>query len=125
MVIAALVDIVRLFVYGGTSGFTGLSEPYLVVFACLSALLGAFFGARHIHKITLRSIQILVSVLLVIISVGLVTGLLWLYRQTRVRPVYSLDKSRRICKILRRLRRFSHHDITITYRCEARHSGRS
>ena len=76
MVIAVLVDIVRLFVYGWTSGFTGLSEPYLVVFVCLSAFLGAFFGARHIHKITLRSIQILVSVLGVIISVGLVTGLL-------------------------------------------------
>jgi uncharacterized membrane protein YfcA len=76
VVIAVLVDIARLLMYGWTSGFTGLSEPYLVVVACLSAFTGAFLGARLIHKVTLRTIQVLVSVLLLIISVGLVTGLL-------------------------------------------------
>ena len=76
VVVAVLVDLTRLFVYGWTSGLRGLSEPYLVASACLSAFLGAFLGARLTHKVTLRIIQILVSVLLFLISVGLITGLL-------------------------------------------------
>ena len=75
VVVAALVDIARLLVYGWTIGLAGLAEPYLVVLACLSAFVGAFFGARLIHKVTYRTIQILVSILLLIISVGLMTGL--------------------------------------------------
>jgi uncharacterized membrane protein YfcA len=76
VVIAALVDCARLFVYGWTSGLAGFSEPYLVAVACLSAFVGAFVGARLIHKVTLRGIQILVSVLLTLIACGLLTGLL-------------------------------------------------
>jgi uncharacterized membrane protein YfcA len=75
VVVAALVDIARLVVYGWTIGLAGLAEPYLVVLACLSAFVGAFFGARLIHKVTFRAIQILVSILLLLISAGLVTGL--------------------------------------------------
>lgn len=75
VVVAVFVDIARLLVYGWTSGLSGLSEPYLVAVACLSAFVGAFFGSRLIHKVTLRSIQFIVSILLLIISVGLVTGL--------------------------------------------------
>jgi len=76
VVIAVLVDCARLFVYGWTSGLAGFSEPYLVAIACLSAFVGAFVGARLIHKVTLRGIQILVSVLLTLIACGLLTGLL-------------------------------------------------
>lgn len=72
--VAALVDIARLFVYGWTIGLAGLSEPYLVVLACLSAFVGAFFGARLVHKVTYRTIQVLVSILLLVISVALMTG---------------------------------------------------
>ncbi|MEY4670034.1 MAG: hypothetical protein RL518_2733 [Pseudomonadota bacterium] len=74
VVIAVLVDIARLLVYGWTSGLSGLSEPYLVVLACGSAFAGAFLGSKVIHKVTLRSIQILVSALLAVISFGLLTG---------------------------------------------------
>ena len=75
VVVAALVDIARLMVYGWTIGLAGLAEPYLVVLACLAAFVGAFFGARWIHKVTLRAIQLLVSILLLVISAGLMTGL--------------------------------------------------
>lgn len=75
VVAAALVDVARLSVYGWTTGLAGLSEPYLVVLACLCAFVGAFFGARLMHKVTYRAIQILVSILLLAISAGLVSGL--------------------------------------------------
>ena len=76
VVVAVLVDVARLLVYGWTSGLSGLAEPSLVAMACMSAFLGAFVGSKLIHKVTLRSIQILVSVLLTTISLGLLTGLI-------------------------------------------------
>jgi uncharacterized membrane protein YfcA len=76
VVTAVLVDIARLLVYGWTSGLAGLSEPRLVALACGSAFAGAFLGAKLVHKVTLRSIQILVSALLGLISFGLLTGLI-------------------------------------------------
>jgi uncharacterized membrane protein YfcA len=76
VIIAVLVDVARLLVYGWTSGLSGLAEPYLVAMACMSAFLGAFVGSKLIHKVTLRSIQILVSALLALISVGLLTGII-------------------------------------------------
>lgn len=75
VVVAALVDVARLLVYGWTIGLAGLSEPYLVSLACMCAFVGAFFGARLMHKVTYRAIQVVVSILLLAISVGLVTGL--------------------------------------------------
>ncbi len=75
VVVAALVDIARLLVYGWTMGVSGPAEPQLVVLACLSAFLGAFFGARLLHKVTYRGIQLLVSILLLAIALGLMTGL--------------------------------------------------
>jgi hypothetical protein len=74
VVVATLVDIARLIVYGWTIGVAGLDQPSLVIFACLSAFLGAFFGASLLHKVTYRAIQVLVSVLLLAIATGLMTG---------------------------------------------------
>jgi hypothetical protein len=48
----------------------------LVLAASLSAFLGAFFGKRLLKKITIRTIQLTVSVLLVFISLGLMLGFL-------------------------------------------------
>ena len=76
VVIAVLVDLARLFVYGWTSGLQGLSQSHLVILASISAFVGAFVGARLIQKVTLRSIQVTVSVLLTVISIGLMTGLI-------------------------------------------------
>lgn len=76
VIIAVLVDIARLLVYGWTSGLSGFSKPYLVAVASVSAFVGAFLGAKLLHKVTLRSIQVLVSALLALISFGLLTGLI-------------------------------------------------
>jgi uncharacterized membrane protein YfcA len=76
VIIAVLVDLARLLVYGWTSGLSGLAEPYLVSVACMSAFVGAFVGSKLIHKVTLRSIQMLVSALLTLISLGLLMGLI-------------------------------------------------
>ena len=58
------------------TGLAGLSQPYLVLVACGSAFVGAFVGAKLIEKVTLRAIQIIVSALLTLISLGLLTGLI-------------------------------------------------
>lgn len=77
VVLAVMVDMSRLVIYGwGMSAQHQDIEWQLVLAASLSAFIGAYFGVRLLKKITIRAIQITVSVLLVIISLGLITGLL-------------------------------------------------
>lgn len=76
VIIAVLVDITRLLVYGSTTNLTSFPDPFLVIIACLSAFVGAFVGARLISKVTYKTIQILVSILLTGISICLLLGLL-------------------------------------------------
>ena len=73
--IAVLVDMTRLAVYGSDL----LSERNavdwgLVAAASVSAFIGAFFGARLMGKVTLRSVQVLVSCMLVLIAFALMLG---------------------------------------------------
>lgn len=73
--IAVLVDITRLSVYGSDL----LSEREaidwaLVAGASFSAFVGAFLGARLIKKVTLGSVQLMVSLMLVFIAIGLMLG---------------------------------------------------
>ena len=44
--------------------------------ALLAAFLGAFAGSRLVRKVTMRSVQILVSIMLIGISIGLGAGLI-------------------------------------------------
>ncbi len=77
VVIACLVDVSRLSVY--TSHFTseGMSTNlYLLTAATLSAFLGAFIGNKLIKKVTMKGIQITVSIMLFAIAVGLGSGLI-------------------------------------------------
>ena len=77
VVLAVLVDVARMLVYGWNfSASTAHIQWTMVLFASLSAFVGAYLGAQLLHKVTLRTIQRLVSVLLVLIGLGLVTGLL-------------------------------------------------
>jgi hypothetical protein len=75
---AVIVDVARLLVYG--LGFYSVRVMQvagiggLVLAATLAAFLGAFIGARLIQKVTLRAIQLIVGVLLMIVSIGMVTG---------------------------------------------------
>jgi uncharacterized membrane protein YfcA len=77
VVIASLVDITRLSVYISRFRASGLSENIvLVISATLAAMTGAFIGSRLLKKITLRFIQILVGVMLIIISFTLGAGII-------------------------------------------------
>lgn len=76
---AVIVDLSRLLVYGITfhtgrifkdDGIWGL-----VAAATLAAFLGSFIGTRLVKKITLRVIQIIVGIMLILVGIGMVTGL--------------------------------------------------
>lgn len=81
-VIAVMVDLARLLVYGVTfftgqvtlvGGFGGWS---LVITAILAAFAGVLVGKRFIKKVTIRSIQILAGSLMVLVAFGLGSGLI-------------------------------------------------
>lgn len=77
VIIASLVDITRLSVYASRFTSSGLLENLvLVIFVILAAIAGAFVGKKLLRKVTFRLVQILVAVMLVLISVGLGTGII-------------------------------------------------
>jgi len=77
VVLAVIVDLARIPVYGFDLLSTGRELDYrLIAVACLAAFAGSFLSARLLKKITLRSVQILVSILLIGVSVGFITGVL-------------------------------------------------
>lgn len=79
-VVATLVDIVRIFVYG----IAFFSRHFMVVdstgwtlvgIACVAAWVGSFMGSRFLGKITMRGVRIIVGTLLLILGAGLGSGL--------------------------------------------------
>ncbi|GHE97540.1 hypothetical protein GCM10011501_28930 [Thalassotalea profundi] len=76
VMIAVLVDIARLSIYG--SHFRQVDEInwWIVASAALSAFLGAVIGKKVLTKVTVRFIQQLVSVLLFTIACALILGLI-------------------------------------------------
>ncbi|MGZ6231183.1 MAG: TSUP family transporter [Syntrophales bacterium] len=81
-VAAVIIDITRLFIYGLSFNFTQFREldsgigVNLVVASTLSAFVGAFMGSRLLKKITLKTVQLIVGILLAIVGLGMITGLL-------------------------------------------------
>jgi uncharacterized protein len=80
VVAAVLVDGVRLLVYGAgfyTAQFVDLDAATggLVLAATLAAFAGSFLGTRLLKKVTLRTVQAIVGVVLVGIGVGMFAGL--------------------------------------------------
>lgn len=77
VVIACMVDFTRLAVYGSHFSKAGGGEnlPLLAV-ATLSAFLGAFIGSRLMKKVTMRAIQFLVAIMLLLIAAGLGLGII-------------------------------------------------
>jgi uncharacterized membrane protein YfcA len=76
-----LVDTVRLFVYGAAFHAGGWSVLQgdgagLVLAATLAAFLGAYLGKKLLKKVTLRFVELTVAALMVLIGVGLASGLL-------------------------------------------------
>jgi uncharacterized protein len=77
VIIASLVDITRLSVYASRFTSSGLSENLvLLVSATIAAIAGAISGKMLLKKVTFRSVQILVATMLVLISIGLGTGII-------------------------------------------------
>jgi len=79
-VVATLVDVVRLSVYGVTffgRHFGTLDEGsgMLVVVACAAAWLGSFLGSRLLKKITMRGVRLIIGILLLLLGTGLASGL--------------------------------------------------
>ncbi|MCB1581444.1 MAG: sulfite exporter TauE/SafE family protein [Xanthomonadales bacterium] len=77
VMVAVLVDVSRLLVYGQDlmTESHGI-EWSLVLMATLFAFLGAIIGKKLLNKITIGSVQVVVSLLLVFVALGLITGLL-------------------------------------------------
>ena len=48
----------------------------LIVTGCIAAFLGAFIGKRLVEKVTMEQIQKLVAVMLIILSIGLGSGVI-------------------------------------------------
>jgi hypothetical protein len=76
VVISVVIDLSRLAVYWRQILAAKLSDSVsLLIAATLSAFLGAFLGNRLLQKITLRLIETIVSIMLLLIAVALAGGL--------------------------------------------------
>ncbi len=76
VVIACLVDMSRLGLYGAHFALDGLAaNPGLLAAASLAAFAGAYWGRRVLGKVTLRGVQVLVAALLLALAAALGAGL--------------------------------------------------
>jgi uncharacterized protein len=76
IVIACIVDFSRLGVYMTRFSKSGLQENVaLVIAATLSAFIGAYIGNRLLKKVTLKTVQVIVTVMLFILSIALGIGI--------------------------------------------------
>lgn len=77
VMVAVMVDVARLLVYG-----KDLVTDYQVIdwnsviAASLAAFVGAYLGKKMLKKITIKVVHLLVSALLVVVAVGLILGLI-------------------------------------------------
>ncbi len=77
VVIACLVDFTRLSVYASRFKDANLHEYLpLIISSTLAAIAGALIGSKLLKKITLRFIQVLVAVMLLLISIALGAGII-------------------------------------------------
>jgi uncharacterized protein len=75
VVIACLVDLSRLAVYFNRFFLADLQENAGILLTAVAfAFVGTFLGSRLVGRVTLRSIQLLVSLLLGVIALGLAAG---------------------------------------------------
>jgi uncharacterized membrane protein YfcA len=77
---AVIVDMARLVVYGlslYTTTFAKVAPGMggLILTATLAAFVGSFMGTRLMKKVTLRTVQIIVGVMLIVVGAGLASGL--------------------------------------------------
>ena len=76
VVIACLIDVTRLSVYANHLAVGGLREnSLLLVLAVLSAFTGVFIGSKLLSKGTMKSLQVVVTIMLFLIALLLGLGL--------------------------------------------------
>lgn len=77
VVVSTFVDFTRLGVYASRVSSSGLTDNLtLVLLGTLAAIAGAFLGNKLLKKITIDSIQVVVAVMLIVISIALGAGIL-------------------------------------------------
>ncbi|MFA5032088.1 MAG: sulfite exporter TauE/SafE family protein [bacterium] len=81
VVIACIVDITRISVYAYTILVAKKTNPIeghipLLIVACLSAFIGAYVGKRLLKKVTIRTVQLIVAIMMFLIAIGLGSGLI-------------------------------------------------
>ncbi|MBW1293953.1 sulfite exporter TauE/SafE family protein [Aquimarina litoralis] len=77
VVVSTFVDFTRLSVYATNVSQSGISDNIpLVICATASAIAGAFLGNKLLKKVTLKFLQIVVAIMLILISVALGAGFL-------------------------------------------------
>ena len=77
VVIACLVDLARIAVYGATFPSVASGEHSVLLLAVMaSAFAGTWLGNRLLHKVTIRIIQVVVAIMVFGIAVGLGAGLI-------------------------------------------------
>jgi len=75
VVVSIFVDFTRLTVYATRFTKAGLSDNLtLVIAATLAAIAGAYIGNKLLKKVTLRFLQVIVAVMLLLLSVVLGAG---------------------------------------------------
>ena len=77
VVVSTFVDFTRLSVYATRFSKAGLGENVLLVIcASLAGIAGSYVGNKLLKKITLKFIQTLVAIMLIILSIALGSGLI-------------------------------------------------
>lgn len=77
VVIASLVDFTRLSVYASRFKGANLHEHCILILSAISAaLLGAYIGNKLLKKVTLRFVQVLVAIMLLLIAIVLGAGII-------------------------------------------------
>lgn len=77
VVIACLIDFTRLSVYASRFSAANMHENIiLLISATLAAITGAYIGSKLLKKVTLRFIQVLVAIMLILISIALGAGII-------------------------------------------------
>lgn len=77
IIIACLVDVIRLTIYGSNFLNWGmLSDIPLILLTVLFAFLGSYIASKYMKKVTINSIKTLIAIMLLTISIGLITGLI-------------------------------------------------
>lgn len=76
VVVAVMVDITRLALYGHDIGFAALHGRWPPVLAGMAAAIaGVVLARRFLHKVSMASVRRLVAVMLVLIGLAMATGL--------------------------------------------------